>query len=628
MSSLFISPRPVTDSLDPHLQQAWRWEQQLGPLFIRHSRCDSAEDWHPACDPHQDLHLLLVGRVALEPTQWQQAESIDFNGGKACRWLLQQWQELPAEQFALSLNGNFGVVVIDGRKQQIHLFTDRCGATPFFIGNTDYITATSVPGLTTDGLLMGTRCDPLAQQLAELGHPPTLDKVSLAETLVSGSCRAPRTYYEQISELPAASHLQWTFSGKLLSQRSYWQPQKTRDSEREDDDLLATELASALQRAMTRRQRGRSGLLLSGGADSRALLFASSHPQQLTTATFFDQHNAELRVATQLAAAAGASHLPMQRDFEHYGQAAKSVVAMTDGMWCIKDVHYHGFAAQLHAQHWDALLTGCYADYLLKGLAYNTRPRRLLGRATPLQQLSGYAPEFYQPFARISPAWQARVLHRITPPPEVTNTALSDPSALEDWRVRPLSREPDAMGRLYLLRAMPWEPIFLDNDILRCHERLSPSQKLNSRVFRLAVHKIVSGKADHIPNNNDGVALNASDSRRLLKFVQLRLQRKLCKLLQRLRRRSTHRPALGTQGSWPDFSTYIRTSPVIAELWQQPEPADQALLSDLLGYDPWQISLQSWGCDERIDLFLRLLTVKIWLQHSCKAQKSVAITQP
>lgn len=86
---------------------------------------------------------------------------------------------------------------------------------------------------------------------------------------------------------------------------------------------------------------------------------------------------------------------------------------VTGGMWCIKDCHFHGFAGVLAEAGLCNLMTGCYTDYLLKGLGYNKRPRRFLGRPLPLDTLADFDYDYYQPRSPIAAPWAARVQARL-----------------------------------------------------------------------------------------------------------------------------------------------------------------------------------------------------------------------
>lgn len=571
----------------------------LPPLHAVLSRFDDAALWSPASDPDSGVTVALAGRISLDRADWQRAGLLPYRGGLACRSLLKAWLDGP-DFFRRALNGAFCVLVHDPRDATLNLFTDRMGVYPVYsTGGAD--------------LRLSSHPDVLADFLGREGRAPEFDLVTMAEALLTGSSVHPHTYYRGIAQLDSASHYIWPLApgGGPASRKTYWRPERAVPGDA-DAEALAEEFAAALQTAGRRRveQLGKNGLLLSGGADSRALLFAADHPEQVESLTFCDRDNPEVATAREIAAAAHSPHQVLYRASEHYGQGAWETVRVTGGMWSIKDAHYHGFSDQLRNLALGNLMTGCYTDYLFKGLAYNRTEQRFLGKRLSLDVLAPFAAEYYQPHSRLAPAWVGRVGERTAQ--SMTGDEISaytrDPFAVEDRRIRPLSREADTMGRLYLLRTQPWDPVMVENELISLYGRIPSSLKLNARVFRAAVTRLVPVAARRIRNNNDFSPLHASESVRALRY----LTRKLLTLALRQLSGRRAEAVLSTDGSWPNFAYYVTRSQVLAELWAAPSSAQRELFTDLLGEDPWRLSLAEWA-DRDVDLILRLLTLKIWL---------------
>lgn len=572
----------------------------LPPLHAVLSRLDAAALWAPASDERSGVTVALAGRISLEPADWRRAETLPYRGGLACRILLEAWLE-DEPRFPQRPNGAFCVLIHDPRQATLHLLTDRMGVFPV------YAASGAAPRLCSHP-------DVLADYLAATGRAATLDPLTMAEALARGSSVHPHTYYREIVQLDAASHYRWPLAdGSAASRpaRIYWQPARAID-ERLDAADLADEFAAGLQSAGRRRveRLGKNSLLLSGGADSRALLFTADRPERVESLTFCDRDNPEVDTARAIAGAARSPHRVLYRAAEHYGLGAAETVRVTGGMWSIKDAHYHGFAADLDALGAGNLMTGCYTDYLFKGLGYNRTARRFLGKRLSLDALAPFAAEYYQPHSRIAPSWAARLRERVARwlPDDAIAAYADDPFAVEDRRIRPLAREADAMGRLYLLRMQPWDPVMVDNELLDLYGRIPAALKLNARVFRAAVTRVLPPAARRIRNNNDFSPLHASEAARVLRYLLRKAQALAA------RRLSGRRPQAGlsTDGSWPNFTYYVAHSQVLAELWADPSPAQRELFADLLGEDAWQTPLAEWARRD-IDLILRLLTLKIWL---------------
>lgn len=562
-------------------------------------RLDSSALWDTAVDPQSGTIVALAGRMSFDAQLWARAGQMPYRGGSACRLLLDQWIREPT-RFVDRLNGAAVAIVLVPRNNELHVFTDRMGAFPVYRSLVDPLCLCSHP-------------DVLADYLASKGSAPEFDLTTLAECLATGAAVHPSTYYKTIHQLDAATHFVYSTSvpAQTLKKTTYWASPPAADISLSGAQL-ADDLADALRTAGKRRSAsvlGLNGLLLSGGADSRALLYSAAEPQLVETLTFCDAANPEAAVAGQIAAVANSPHHLLFRSPEHYANGALETVRITGGMFSIKDAHFHGFLPALQKFRLGNLMTGCYTDYLLKGLAYNKAPYRLFGRPLPLDRPTAFSMEYYQPFSTIRAEWRTKVDARLAAWFTSSASAVygSEPDQIADLRVRPLSREADAMGRLFMLRTLPWDPVMLDNEVLDLYQRIPQRLKLNARVFRAAVTKIVPQAARSIPNNNDFSPLDSTEPVRVLRYV-------FRKIADRLKSAGSMGFAdqLSTGGSWPNFVYFAKTSLELEKLWGDPTPGQRELLTDLLGEDPWRRSLAAWA-DFDIDLILRLITLKLWL---------------
>lgn len=563
-------------------------------------RFDAPALWDSAVDPESGVTVALAGRVAFDASEWARADKLAYRGGAACKLLLDAWNRSESD-FGDQINGAAVVTVFSPQTSELHLFTDRMGVFPVY---------QSVVGPT----MLCSHPDVLADVMASQGNAPAFDLTTMAECLATGNSVHPYTYHSTIHQLDAATHYVFstTESNHEVQKQCFWKPSRAADSNASAEDLTL-ELANALRTAGARRTAsilGTNGLLLSGGADSRALLFSAPQPELVESLTFCDTANSESLVAQQIAAVAGSRHHLLHRSPEHYAEGALETVRITGGMFSLKDAHFQGFMPSLRKLNLGNLMTGCYTDYLLKGLAYNKTPRKLFGRPLPLDRLTPFSMEYYQPYSSINVTWRSRVDHRLQGcfPTHDQEQYDIDPDTIADRRVRPLSREADAMGRLFLLRTTPWDPVMVENEILSLYQRIPANLKLNARVFRAAVTQLVPSEARKIPNNNDFSTLDTSEPVRLMRYVL----RKFGDRIPSVGQSKFSTKSLGTAGSWPNFVYFVKHSQVLPILWRDPSAAQRELLSDLLGEDPWRRTLAEWA-DFDVDLILRLITLKLWL---------------
>lgn len=599
-----MSQSPLGD-YNTHIQRYYSKLAQQQKLSIGSwqgyiARVDNLDDWGPAKDEQSGVQLVITGRPFIAEAAWDQAQSLDYSGGKVARWLLQQWLH-DQDNFVSYLNGGFAVVINDPSQSSLLLFTDRIGSLPIYTGvNAD------------QQRVFCTHPDAVADAISN--GSADLDKTSIAEMLSMGQISPPYTYYKNVSQLQAASLYRISRDSGTLQSEVYWQPFNDSPPAAKSDEETAEALAQAMRNAaqmLTSKYYGKAGLFLSGGLDSRAILLGTRDPSAVVTMTLSNGKNQEATVAEQIAEATHSQHHWLQRAFDHYGDGTPESVRITGGMGSIKDAHYEGVKDQLKALKYDSLLTGCYADYLYKGLAFNVKNKPFLRKFSQFKELSDYSSQYYQPRYEVASQWQAAIKQRLDQryPEAIRGTDENARRKLEDARIRPISREVDSLSRLYLWQAEAWNPIMLENGIVEFFQNMSVDQKLNAKVFRKAVYKLSVGQAEHIVDNNDRCRLNTPD---LIRKIVFFLNWRWFAIKRRLPKKKSKSTPLSMTGSWINFTRYIASSDVIKELWSNPTELQVSLLSDILGHSPWDVPLDQWHT-KSVDVFYRLLAIKVWM---------------
>ena len=386
MSSLYISTGNVAEATQAaaklcFTQAAKTFVEQVGALALGVTRVDADALWSPARDARTGVFVALGGRLAFDEHEWAAAEKLPFTGGLACRIVLERFQKKP-DTLAASLNGAGVVVIADPRNAELHVITDRLGVFPMYVADGDEPLLCSHP-------------DVLADMLQARSGRVEFDALTAAEFLATGMSVQPFTYYKNIRMLEPASHYLWKLAGEkwIASHRTWWQPRYLTEPVCENEDELTTQLAEAFRRAVKRRtlaRLGKPGVLLSGGADSRVCVFGAETPAAVSCYTLYDEPNEELATARRIAAAAGAQHTALQREPDYYALHADNSIRLVGGMWSLVDTHYTGMIPQLAAENLGTILTGCYADYMFKGLMFNRRHRLLFGRVLPLYDFAPF----------------------------------------------------------------------------------------------------------------------------------------------------------------------------------------------------------------------------------------------
>lgn len=561
-------------------------------------RVDRGDLWAPAYDSSSGITIALVGRISLTATQWKTASHLPYEGGIACQYLLEAYHTR-RDSFCRELNGAFTVFVIEALQSRVTIITDRMGFQPNY-----FFRSGSIQIFCSHPDILAKHC----------GSQLTVDMTSLGEVLRYGSCSHPHTYYNEVNSLDPGT--KYVFDGQTLSKKcEYWHPQcQVNSSDRFSD--LVDGLRTALRKAVTDRTRphlGQSSVLLSGGTDSRAILYSMYSPSDAKSITFYDVKNSEFLTAERIAIRVSSQHIGLERDREHYGNGAVRAVKITGGMWSILDAHYTNLLEDIISLQLDNLFSGCYADYFFKGLTSNRLHYKIYGKSLPLYKYGQFSFDWYAPpGSKLSEPWNENVISRqeqLYSGIDISDTSEQGRWELEVRRLRPVIREPDTAGRLILLRSLPWDPIFSDNELLDMYQRIPPSLKLNGKLWGKVV-KSLSSKDLDILDNNTLAKIGASSPMKLLGFIRGVALRKI----RGVDIDGTVPGGLLTRGSWPNFNYYVRHSKVLPNLWSNNHGISYDVFCELLGYDPWLISIDMWSKRSTHEFF-RILTLKLWLDQ-------------
>ncbi len=514
-------------------------------------------------------------------------------GGLACKCISSLYRKGGIAELE-RLSGNFVAVVFDHLARQLFIVTDRWGLFPAF---------------RFDGgkgrLVYGSHPDALADAIEESRN---WDLTSFAEFVLTGKLSPPFTYYQKIQSLPAGSTTTVAFLGEgRLSEknRSYFQFQFDPQPEQQLQGL-AEQFAAAFKQAVARRTwpvLGRCAVALSGGLDSRTVLCAAPQRENLITFSCFDEENRESRIAGAIAREAGARFVPLKRRFDYYGESAALGVKISAGMGCIASNHFLGFRQELRELGVENLLTGCYCDYLFKGLALN----RQVNRLTTRERLAPFG--FSYDFGHFSSDTDlgARVGNRLEGifPPEVRRCQNeSGVLEVERRRVFPLLYEEDNAERTIPQRVMGWYVPIAQGELLDVALKMSCSMKLNRRLFVEMVARVCGERVCAIPDANTGAPVGAPVWREAMSVHTRRLAGLAAKL----------KLSNATNGSWLNWTHYARHSAVVKALWSSPTADALDVFALVLGKDGFSGDINAYGgC--RVYLFLQLLTLKLWFDQ-------------
>ena len=567
-------------------------EEKLFTLYI--GRVDSWDIWGPYKSSDGLVSVALAGRIALNEKEWENARKMPGEGGLACKAIYRLYRDGGLKALE-ELNGSFAVILYDQNVGNLYLINDRCGLYPCYRIQTK-----------DRGFVVGSHPDSLARIN---GNTEKWDLISLTEFLVTGKVSYPNTYYEDVKALDYGSIHTYDVRSEIPRYeggRKYFNFEFYIEHGASEWDL-AKELAVAFRKAIDRRTMpmfGRTGISLSGGLDSRALLCAANDKKNICTFCFYDEENSEYRIAREIADASGVEFIPVKRSFEHYGDNAQMGVRISGAMGDFGSNHYLGFRDVFRSLGIDNIIAGFYCDYLFKSLVLNKKRNKLLRT----EKFASFRYDNYMPFFWFDTEYSSAVkIRQDALFPDELKKDESDRGRLEieKRRLFPLYTEPDNMETLIPQRVMGWFLPIVDNDIIEAYLMIPPAFKLNTSMYSKAVSLLCGERISKITNINTGAKVNAGRTsvmvHELLKSVRTKINRR--------------KHSIATDESWPNWYFYIRNSKTIKNLWLCEKDITEELFIRLIGYNPYEKTIMEHSNEANLKLFLRLLTVKMWLMQ-------------
>jgi hypothetical protein len=557
---------------------------------------DNPDQFAPAIDSKTGVHVVISGRLCLPPNAWQAAERLPYEGGLACRHLLDRYLSHGAAGIA-PYNGAAVVVIHDPRDQTVHMWTDQFGYHPAF-----------VYGKETDYPTVFTTFPETIRQDSEVDA--TEDDASMAEFLRAWRTTPPHTYFRHLKHAGAAVHRTWSLNAGTSTCDVYWTPFESGFFRSVDE--AADALSDALRQAVGERTAAakKSALFVSGGADSRVMLFGAHNPTKVVGVNLYERPTAESAISRDLCERVGTEYVGVGRDGDYYPRMLEDNVRWSGGMWSSEDNHYLGVRHVIDELDVDLVMTACTTDWVFKGYGLEKQHRRFLGRNLPLLQFAKERVDGFLPnYPRAAPAaWKdeidARMAAWFDGCPQ-TLTSDRDRLVAEDRRIRPACYTVSVSGQI-MYRTYPYDTFLADSRVAECYSRIPARWKLNGEVWGEAASRVCA-KAGDIVDANHGWALNAGTTQKLLAFAMGWMGRRVKKPVAQPKEQQLngHPPSYA---SWPDYGWYANHSETFGNFWNSVPTEDRERMAALWGSDPWSESLDEWaGRDTEIFRLVTLL---------------------
>lgn len=577
--------------------------QHFGPLSYVWLSHDREDLFAPAEDPKTGVHLVTAGRLCWPTAELRRAETLPYVGGIANRVLLDRYLSRGADA-VVPYNGAAVVLIWDPRTQQAHLWTDQFGYHPAFLYGLD---AKAPTAFTTfpDAI----RRDPETDKGS--------DEVSMAEFLNLWRTTPPNTYYKYVKHAGAACHWTWDLKSKKVECKTYWKPFESGffGSLADASEALAAAISAAVQERTA--MVSKSVFFVSGGADSRVMLFGAEDPSKVCGINIYEvEPTHESRISKALCERNGIQYVGTGRDNDYYPRMLPENVRWSGAMWSAEDTHYLGMRDLVMQQNPELVMTACTTDWVFKGYGIEKNYKKLGNKYLPIKEflperVDGFLPNYPRDLpAEFDAAIRERLQAWFEGCPRKLNCD-EDYLRVEDRRIRPACYTVSVSGQM-MYRVFPYDTFLADSRVAECYGKLPAKWKLNGDAWGRAAG-IVCARASDIVDSNFGWRVNASTFTKLTAFAQGWISRRLQRL-KPSRVQSTNAAAHPpTYASWPDLGWYATHSERLARFWNETSNEDRERLTQLWGSNPWAKPLDQWT-NNGLEMFRVLTLLQHWRQ--------------
>lgn len=290
--------RGTTQATELHGSLIWSSKERNVSLRVRGQGNHGSCCWHTLDERQDGLAVFVWGRpfIASDSDFGRDTEVSQVSRSQILTGICRLYEKHGTQAFAL-LEGNFSLVLWDGRNQSAFLVVDKYGCDDVFIRQE------------AGGLKFASHAALLLDENVEF------DARAVAFFLgQEGFVPAPFTLWEEVRTVGRARFLQIQTNGdglRITSAR-YWQP--SRSWEFSSGAQAMEQMYPVLERAVETRAAPQAGLLLSGGVDSALLAnILRNRVGQNTvaitgTVTGYTEGEEEIRKARKLAQALAIEH--------------------------------------------------------------------------------------------------------------------------------------------------------------------------------------------------------------------------------------------------------------------------------------------------------------------------------
>ena len=507
--------------------------------YISLNRECNLKHWNSFFDKKSNVQIMILGRPIIESSDWQQIKEYEEN--YITKFLIKKYVDLEINDFCSQLNGAFNILVIDYSFNKILIITDKLGIYPIYIYGTNL-----------DAFQFSSNYNILADNL---NSKINIDYVSVAEFLKKGFIYHPNTQYREIKTLDSGSYCILDFNKKILTKKKYFRFQLKPSY---NFDYLVKKLSKALVKSIEKRTLkyyGKKGVFLSGGTDSRMILANSTDPET-EAISLYNIENNETRLTKKIAKSLKKKLHLIKREDNFYYKSFDESIKINGGRCSPTDDHFLNLKNNEVIKKYDTILTGCYADWLFKGIALDRKQFSFLNKKLPLYKLKDFNYDFFSKRTQLDKKYEELIKEREDNIFFDKETHINN----EICRIFPLFQEETAATRLTLQQLFPWDSIFSDNDLIEIYQQIPAKYKINSEVYDKAASLILN-KVKNIPHS--GKRHKIGINKHYGAFIYL-FKVKIDKILKLLRIKKVN--LITGDGSWMSAKKYA-TDEEFKSLW-------------------------------------------------------------
>ena len=510
--------------------------------FIHINRECNLKHWNSYFDSENNIQILILGRPVIEVVDWMKFDGFEENF--ISKILIKKYIGLNIYDFCNQLNGAFSVLIIDYKLNKVTTINDKLGIYPIYIYGIDNL----------QSFQFSSNFTTLVNNIKEKIN---IDRVSIAEFLKKGFIYHPNTFYKEIKTLDSGSYSILDFDKKEIIIKNYF---KVNAKPVYDFDYLVNKLSKALLKSIERRtvkSFGKKAVFLSGGTDSR-MIITNSSDANIDAITLYNEENHEIKVTKNIAKLLNVKHQLIKRDKDYYFDSFDSSIKINGGRSLPTDDHFLNLKNDGRIKKYDTILTGCYADWMFKGIALDRKQISFLIFKLPLYKLRNFSYNFFSKRTLLKQKYEKMIRDREDRIFLDKNSHINN----EISRIFPLFQEETSATRSTLQQLFPWDSIFSDNEVIEAYNQIPVEYKINSEVYDKAVSKILK-KVKNIPHANKRHKIGLNKYLGATFYTISIIKNKILKLI---RIKKTN-PIAG-EGSWISFKEYAKSKNII-KLWEE-----------------------------------------------------------